>query len=136
MTQNIKEMIRGLEMVRPETGMVYAGLKRIETRKERIRQVKAGSFSLLTVSSSVGFFFMLLDVKTRISTNGFYEFFSLIFFAKGSPLGGYWKELSLSLAESFPVLSVTALCLLGALLIWSGLKSLGLYFSASKLTIR
>lgn len=71
----------------------------------RIARIKLFSFSLLGLISVVGFVPALITLKSDLSRSGFYEYSSLAFSNNGM-IVTYWKEFSLSILESLPMISI------------------------------
>ncbi len=81
-------------------------------RDKRNAQFKLWAFGLVGFASLTGLIPALKILFTDMARSGFYEYFSLIFSDTRSVIF-YWKELSFSLAESLPIISiVSALSLL------------------------
>jgi hypothetical protein len=89
----------------PSPELAFSVLQTITKQEKRATQARLWFLSSLLFVSAVGLipaFEMLLN---NLAQSGFSEYFSLIFSDGGSMLT-YWKELSFSLAESLPVMSI------------------------------
>jgi len=95
-------------------------LHKLERRSLRIRTSFLGVLSLFSLSALVATFFSL---GRTLATSGFSNYLSLIV-SDSSIITTYWKEVSLSLVESLPMLSVALLLLALGVFIWSGAKTL------------
>jgi hypothetical protein len=61
---------------------------------------------VLSSASFISLFPTLKQLGASFSRSGFYEYFSLAFSDGGGVALSYWKEISLSLVESLPTLSI------------------------------
>ena len=95
-------------------------LHKLERRSLRIRTSFLGVLSLFSLSALVATFFSL---GRTLATSGFSNYLSLIV-SDSSIITTYWKEVSLSLVESLPMLSVALLLLALGVFIWSSAKTL------------
>ena len=89
----------------PDSTLPLSVWRAIIIREKRMAKIKLWSFSIVGIASLsilIPVFEMLL---TDLAHSGFYEYFSLIFSDGGSMIT-YWKELSLSLVESLPLMSI------------------------------
>ena len=106
-TKDMKKSI-DTERIEPESWLYIAILERIESEKRHLAKVRLvytsiiGTLSLFTLLSSVSYF------ANEFSQSGFYQYLRLIF-SDGGSLFPYWKELSLSLAESLPIIGTVTI---------------------------
>ena len=77
----------------------------IVAREKRNTQTKFWAFFSLGATSLAGLVPVFKVLSNDLSQSGFYEYSSLIFSDTGLMLS-YWKELSFSLAESLPIMSI------------------------------
>lgn len=93
-------------------------------KKEEIRKtiVRLWSSGLVSVTSLVGIVFSISYFIQNTKTSGFYNYLSLILY-DGLSLLEHWKEFSLSLAESLPLMSLVVVLVFLGLLIWSVSKT-------------
>ncbi|MEK7463905.1 MAG: hypothetical protein AAB610_02155 [Patescibacteria group bacterium] len=89
-------------------------------RKHRIFMRQTG-YGLLSLGSFAGIIASGIYVKDILLTSGSFEYFSLLF--SDVKTLAYWKELSLSMAESLPFLGLAMLCGIGALFLWSAMRT-------------
>lgn len=85
-------------------------LARIELKQRQVARTKLALWGGLSLASFILIIPASLYVISEFSRSGFYQYFSLLFSDGGLALI-YWKEFSLSLAESVPVLAVTVILL-------------------------
>jgi len=89
----------------PSSGLVLSIRQTIIKQEKHSTQLKLWSLSSLLFISTVGLIPAFEMLLSDLAHSGFYEYFSLIFSDGGSMLT-YWKELSFSLAESLPIMSI------------------------------
>ncbi len=89
----------------PSPELSFSVWKIINAHQKRMIRLKLWSLSLILFLSSVGLIPAFQMLLSDFAHSGFYEYFSLIFSDSGSMLT-YWKELSFSLAESLPTMSI------------------------------
>ena len=77
----------------------------IITREKRSTKIKLWVFASFGLASLVAIIPVFEVLLKDLARSGFYEYFSLIF-SDGSSVLSYWKEFTLSLAESLPVESM------------------------------
>ena len=97
---------------------IISKIHRIQKRRIFIRQA---SYGLLSLGSFGGVIASGIYVKNILLTSGSLEYFSLLFSDAG--ILSYWKELSLSIAESLPIFGLAMLCGVGALFLWSAMRT-------------
>ncbi|MFA6524580.1 MAG: hypothetical protein WC264_03425 [Candidatus Paceibacterota bacterium] len=73
-------------------------------REKHIKRFKLSIFSIIGISSLAGMIPAFNMLLKDFSQSGFYEYVSLLF--NGNALSTYWKELTLSLAESLPTINI------------------------------
>ena len=94
---------------------ILGSIRSEERRKARI--YLAASSATLFVSAT-GFIYSVGYLSQAFQASEFYTYFSLVLSDPDIVLG-YWRDIVLSLAESLPVLAVTALLFA----VWSSLAS-------------
>ena len=92
-----------------------------QIHKEERKRAKIYLLTFATVLSSslVGVTLSIKYLMTSVQQSGFSEYLSLLF-SGDSVVYSYWKELSLSLVDSLPVLGIIAFLLTLGVLVWSG----------------
>ena len=88
----------------PSLGLTDNIWRALVIHKKHNAKIKLWIFSLVGIISFAGLVPAFNTLSTDFAKSGFYEYFSLIF-GNGSILS-YWKELSLSLVESLPIMSI------------------------------
>ena len=78
---------------------------KLTTREKHFALFKLWAFASLGFASLAGLIPAFKIMLSDLTQSGFYEYFSLIF-SDGLTNSVYWKELSLSLAESLPAISI------------------------------
>jgi hypothetical protein len=77
----------------------------IVIRNKRNTLLRLWAFSVAGLASFIGFIPALKALLNDLTQSGFYEYLSLAF-SNGSSVSSYWKEFSLSIAESLPTMSI------------------------------
>lgn len=119
MTNNYSKLFGGLKQIEPPKRLHLGILLRISFAQRRFARIKMALSSLVALFSFVLMVFDVQYIASGFAKSGFYQYFTLIFSDTGAVLS-YWKEFSMSLAESMPLFELTALfavtfVLLGAL---------------------
>ncbi len=107
----------------PPHGLETAILSRIRRAEKNAARTR---FVLLTSLATSSLFSMIPSVTyllNSFSQSGFYHYLSLII-SDNTVLALYWKELTLSLIESLPLLGLIAFLSATAVFVWSGTKAL------------
>lgn len=89
----------------PDEGLAFSVFQTIITQDRRIARLKLWSLGFVLFASSMGLIPAFQILSSDLIHSGFYEYFSLIF-SDGGAMLSYWKELSFSLAESLPTMSI------------------------------
>jgi len=102
--ENLKKAFQNLNQ-ESKVDLVTSIFGQVIKREKRLARIKLVGHSLLGFLSIVGFFPVLRSLFSELTSSGFYEYFSVAF-SSGSNLTFYWKELTLLLAESLPVINI------------------------------
>lgn len=89
----------------PDKGLAFSVFQTILAQDRRTARLKLWFLSFVLFVSSVGLIPTFQMLSSDLIHSGFYEYFSLIF-SDGGVMFSYWKELSFSLAESLPIMSI------------------------------
>ena len=89
----------------PESDLKQAVWSMIVAREKRATQFKLWAYGFVGTASFAGLIPAFKILFTDLAHSGFYEYFSLIFSDTGS-IFSYWKELTFSITESLPVVSI------------------------------
>lgn len=108
--------------INPSDDLETKVLNRIKKEEMREALVRLWSSGLISVTSLVGIIFSVLYFIQNTKISGFYNYLSLILY-DGLSLLGHWKEFSMSLAESLPLMSLVIVLIFLGLLIWSVSKT-------------
>jgi len=95
---------------------ILSGIKQEERRRAKVYLFGYASvipFSLVGVVLSIKY------VSEGFYQSGFYEYFSLLLLGD-SAIYAYWKELSLSLIDTVPIIGIIAFLVALGALVWSG----------------
>ncbi len=120
----------------PPAGLYDAIMARIGFEKRRLARLKLALISCVSLLSLVALVPAGQYFISEFQQSGFYQYFSLIF-SDGGTFFSYWREFTLSLTESFPILAASAV-LLAVIVILGSLKlavrQAKLAFTSIKLT--
>ncbi len=117
------KLFKKLAQVEPPEGLGGEILVRVKAEEKKLERVRIFVFGGSTV---VSFGFSLWTVTYLIGSfqqTGFWQYLSLLFFENGAILT-YWRELSLSLAESLPVTGLVITLVSIGFFIWSSANAL------------
>ena len=89
----------------PERDLSENIWRAIITREQRLARLRLWIFSLIGLTSLTGFVFVSKALVGDLVQSSFYEYLSLAFSNIGS-VSFMWRELSLTLAESLPMVSI------------------------------
>ena len=97
-------------------------LKIGEERRVSLKR-KALWLAGLSLTSFAGIISASLYLWRALHSSGAYQYFSLMV-SDGATTAAYWKEFSMTLAESFPFVASAILLSVLAIFIWSGMRAL------------
>ncbi len=110
--------MKTLRDINPPEGLEKSILGEIYKREKRGALVRFISTGLVAVASCLGIIPAVIYLVQSISSSGFLQYVSLLS-SDGTSLLTYWKEFSMSLAESLPLFSLTISIALLGIFIWS-----------------
>jgi len=79
--------------------------EKILKREKRLARTRLSIFSIVGTVSFLGLIPIFKILLKDLAKSGFYEYLSIAF-SNGGTLSLYWKELSFSLTEALPVISI------------------------------
>ena len=106
MSDSYRELFRHLKYREPRIELTEAILGRISSAHLRLVRYKLFFASFLSLGTLATLFLVLRFTVTEFSHSDFYHFLTLIF-SDGAALFMYWKEFTLSLVLSLPMLGIT-----------------------------
>ena len=95
------------EEVTPPQTLVRSIIAQIMKRRRRDARVRLGLFAGLLVGSGTALIPALQYAADEVSRSDFYRYIALLF-SNGSAVFASWREFSLLLAESLPVMGLIA----------------------------
>lgn len=121
MNNNYERLFQNLTKIETPENLGERILVRINLEEKKRALWRLALFAPLALASSVGVFFAFLYATQEVAQSGFLQYLSVAVSDGGTALA-YWKELSVLLAESAPILGTVVF--LGAILVLLGsLKS-------------
>lgn len=110
MKQNYEELFQRLAKVRAPSGLHRSVIAQIDEARLRIMRIKFAVFSTLGFASGVALFALVSSTSAKLLESGFINYASLLFSDSGAVLS-YWREFSITLIESLPLLGLTLILL-------------------------
>ena len=107
MRKDYERLFTEISQLEPPSGLMPAILARIDNGKRQAARLRV---LLLSVSSLVSVFALitaLIYLTGDFNQSGFNQYFSLLFTDSGAAIT-YWREISMSLLESLPIMSTAA----------------------------
>jgi len=89
----------------PAQNLAFSVWHKVTLRERRITQFKLWALVSASLASLAGLVPAFQILANDLAHSGFYEYFSLIF-SDGGSMFSSWRELSLSIAESLPTMSI------------------------------
>lgn len=118
--QRITNMIKDYNQILP--GLEQDIISKIKGLERRSLMVKQSLYFFLSIMSFIGTIFSISYLINIIKVSGAFEYASLIFY--DISMISYWKELSLSVAESVPFLALAVSLSIIGIFTWSLLKAM------------
>lgn len=104
MEQNLQKLFKSASY-QPESRLSSDILSAIEYKSAYITRWKTFGYLGVSVLSLSGSIFSIKSLIGQFTKLGFFDYLSLIF-SDGGAIAKYWKEYTLTLANSLPVLSL------------------------------
>lgn len=123
-----KKLFGQMKEERPSAQLLHTVLLRVEEERLRVAKVKLFFSGIFTIASLGAFVPVLRYAGAELASSGFLQYFSLLF-SDSATIISFWKEISLSLAETLPVFGV-ALIFAVLLALLSSLKILAESFAS------
>lgn len=108
MGDNYEKLFKSLNELEPPEGIFNNIISRIELKKRRTAKIKLSLLSVAALSSFASFFPVFSYAASEFSQSGIYYYVSLIF-SDLNLISIFWKDFLYVLAESFPLISLTAI---------------------------
>ena len=119
-----KKLLGTVNLIEPPKGLGARILERINVEEKRLVRIRTWAFGSEAIASFGLSLWAVIYLIKSAQESGFFQYLSLIFSENGAALA-YWRELSLSLAESLPVVSFIIFFAAIGFFIWSFTKMLG-----------
>lgn len=95
---------------------ILLGIKQEERRRAKVYLF---AYTSIVPLSLIGVVLSVRYVSEGFYQSGFYEYLSLLL-SGDSTVYAYWKELSLSLVDSMPIIGIITFLVALGILVWSG----------------
>jgi len=120
--KTILDLIQNDSFPLPKVGLRSIILERIQKLERRRIAIHLCFLSFLSAASLMGVVVSFFSLGKALKSSGFFNYLSLVT-SDSTVIMSYWKEISFSLVESLPSLSIALLlCVLGVF-IWSSSKT-------------
>lgn len=119
--EKYKKLLGSINLVEPPKGLEGRIMRRINEEEKQISRVRAWAFGGSSLASFGLSLWAIIYLVKSASESGFWQYLSLAF-SDGTVLA-YWKEISLSLAESLPITSLIMALATTGFFIWSFTKT-------------
>jgi len=121
MQDGYKKLFNCVDLIEPPGKLGPKIINYINSEEKRLAAFRARVFRSTSVASFGFFLWATVYLVNSVQQTGFWQYFSLIFSENGTVLA-YWRELSLSIIESLPILSLIIFLAAVGLFIWSSAK--------------
>ena len=109
--------------IEPPKGLMPAILQRVKILQKRAVRVRFALESTLAGGSFTALVYVGVYAWHSFNQSGFYEYLSLVS-SDSATLVHYWRELSLSLIETLPIISLIVLLATASAFAWSFMKTI------------
>lgn len=104
MEQNLQKLFKGA-IYQPERRLSGDIWHSIQTKSNRISHLKTFGYFVAGILSLSGSIFSIKNLIVEFNQLGFFNYLSLMF-SDGGVIAIYWKEYTLTLLDSLPMLSI------------------------------
>lgn len=123
MEDKYKKLLGSIDLIEPPRELGARIMARINMEEKRLARIRTWIFGSSTVASFGLSLWAMVYLVDSIKQTGFGQYFSLLF-SGDSAVYTYWKELSFSLVESLPIVSIIAFLAAVGFFIWSFAKTI------------
>ena len=123
MEDSYKKFLNNLKQIKSPRGLSGRILMRIRTEERKLERVRIFVFGSSAVVSFGLSLWAVVYLVNSFQQTGFWQYLSLLFSENGAVLV-YWREFSLSLAESLPVVGLIITLASIGFFIWSSTSML------------
>lgn len=116
--EKYKKLLGYMNLVRPPQELKKTILNRIDKAKKRALKIRVWIFRIISVLSSIFLLWSVIYLIKSIQNSGLWQYLSLVFL-ENSALLIYWKEFSLSVIESLPIMGIIAFLFAVGFFVWS-----------------
>lgn len=110
MGDNYRKLFTNLEEIEPSERLFKGIIGQIEFRNRRTAKIKSSLFGIIATASLISIIPAFSYAASEFSQSGIYHYISLIF-SDFNLLSVYWKDFLYLIAESFPLIGLTAILL-------------------------
>ncbi len=111
MSNNLKKAFKNIVAEQDLAFLTDKVIIRINREQEKRRWLQVVISRAVGSLSFIALFPLIIKIFYQLQTSGFWNYLSLLFTDTGA-VAVYWKEFSMSLAESLPILQVTSILVL------------------------
>jgi len=118
MEDKYKKLLGFINSIEPPKGLETRVMARISGEEKRLARIKIWAFGGSSIASFGLLLWAVIYLVKSVRESGFWQYFSLVFSENGA-IFAYWRELSLSLAESLPIASFIIFFAAIGFFVWS-----------------
>lgn len=118
MKPTFRSLFIQIQITEVPSGLCNSVIQHIVAYERKVAKRKCIAQGVLSAASLVGGVVIFNAVVQSFAQSGFYQYFQLIFSGDSEVLT-YWKELSMSLVESVPLVGTIVFLAVFGIFIWS-----------------
>jgi hypothetical protein len=118
MEEKYKKLFGYINLIEPAKGLETRILARINKEEKHLMIFKALAFGSTSLASLGFSLWAIIYLANNLKQSGFWQYLSLLFSGDGT-VYYYWRELSLSIVESLPIVSLIIFLAAIGILVWS-----------------
>jgi hypothetical protein len=116
--EKYKKLLESINLIEPPKGLERQILARINMEKKRLAKIRTFIFGGSAIASFGFSLWAIIYLVKSVQETGFWQYLSLIF-SENRIVLVYWRELSFSLVESLPIVSLMVFLTAVGFFIWS-----------------
>lgn len=124
MTSEFKKILNEIEYqeVTLPKDLVNNIILKVDEKDRQKSKIKALGLSLVSITSFLISIPIISQIITSFTQSGFYNYLSLII-SDYDVVIVYWKEITISLVESLPIIGIVSLLTVALVFAWSTIKA-------------
>lgn len=118
MDKGYRKLFGHLDLMESPNNLKSQIVKKIETKEKRLQTARVWIFGSSSIASLGLALSTVIYLANSIKQTGFWQYFSLIF-SENKLILDYWREFTLSLIESLPIVGLIILLASIGFFVWS-----------------